>query len=113
MFLDVRWNIQNKIRHRVGHHAAKDHAVLRIGHIELLHGSRDSHICKSSGFFHLIGVCKTAGTREEPVLKPHHEDHRKLQTFGAVKGHKGHAVIGFVILVHIRHQHHRFQEFLE
>ena len=85
-------------------------AVLGIRKVGLLLGTGERHVKQAPLFFQFAPGIHAHGRGEQVFFHANDIDIGKLQALGQVNGHKGHAVVVALLLVHVGCQGHVFQE---
>ena len=85
-------------------------APIRVAQIQHVLRPRDPDIAQPPLLLQLVFVAHAALVREDPLLHPHHEHQRKLQTLGRVQRHQRHLAVQVLGLVNVRDQRDVLQE---
>ena len=80
------WNLSHKPGNPVILSLSTDHPLLGASQSKVFHCTGNSHVTKSSLFFHLpvIAIADGHMTRENAVFHSYHKHLRKLQTLGTM-----------------------------
>ena len=97
----LRRNLLHKPGGPVGAGAAEEHPLAGAGEDKLFLCSGHRHIAQPAFLLHLLRLADGPDAGEDPLLRPHHKDHRKLQPLGGVHRHHHHTVLVGVVAVDV------------
>ena len=98
------WNFIDKTGWSADPLSTKEASLLGMDKVEFFLGPGHAHITETPLLFHLLQIFTFSAMGEEALFHSCEEDYGKLQTLGAMKGHKGDTIPPVVVVVGVAHQ---------